>query len=261
MNIQELPPDMRRETLFQLPPKDVINYCTSSKEILEQCNDHPFLKNYVYNNFYGLDIDSIKQPTSLWDKFVLVSRLVQEVTTKHLYPSNIAYKEKNGNSTVDKILAEAISSGSPELLKILLYLVSENVRPFDRYNDVLMNTFVSLLHRASLETVRSGTDPFIRTILLYYHPQKSTFFDGVFTQSVRDNDVDMFNKSLVYVSDMFHGYHAADIFNRPQMLAVINDYISLLSQHQVRLSDITEESIRSNPKIAAVAPYYANLRA
>ena len=78
MNITDLPPDAMRETLFHLPPDDVINYCTSSRDILEQCNDYPFLRNYVYNN-YGLEIDSVKIPGSAWDKFVFVNNLVKRL--------------------------------------------------------------------------------------------------------------------------------------------------------------------------------------
>lgn len=176
MNITDLPPDAMRETLFHLPPDDVINYCTSSKDILEQCNDYPFLKNYVYNN-YGLEIDSIKINGSSWDKFVLINNLFDQMNSltnssfildDRRFYSHEFYVTGYISPQLDKILASAMSTENPKLLSELLRIFSlkefgsvpavfqaHNFSTYDVMNHLLMNTYLTALSRTTLERVKA----------------------------------------------------------------------------------------------------------
>jgi len=76
-----VPHDITREFLFHLPPKDMIKYCMTHKEKLALCSDQPFLNNYVYNNFDGLDFSKLSYPGTDWEKFLLIDGLNRKILT------------------------------------------------------------------------------------------------------------------------------------------------------------------------------------
>lgn len=79
MDLPVLPHDMTREILFKLPPDAMINYCITHKEKLALCNDNAFLTNFVYNNYDGLDFNSIEYSGTNWDKFLFIENLINRM--------------------------------------------------------------------------------------------------------------------------------------------------------------------------------------
>lgn len=69
---------MTTQVLGQLDPESVISYCTSAKETLEMCKNDQFLIPFVKQN-YGVDIRTMKEPETSWDKFLFVSSIERKL--------------------------------------------------------------------------------------------------------------------------------------------------------------------------------------
>lgn len=170
MNITDLPPDATREYLFHLDPNSFINHCTSNAETFKLCSDHYFLKNYVYNNFDGLNIDGLTYPRSNWDKLLFINRVVQD--GKNWKGFDISadmrpiYRQTNesrfvNSKSLDRILVSAISSGSIKLLELTLNSFEKLIRSTEarvsNYGFLLTAAYAEAINRTSLEKVKASS--------------------------------------------------------------------------------------------------------
>lgn len=300
MNITDLPPDAMRETLFHLPPKDVITYCTTNKDILAQCDDYPFLRNYMSNNFGGLNIDSIKINGSPWDKFVFVNNLIKRLRSwdrRDLILDKARYlddqDEKGYRSpTVDAILLTTVSMNNPELLSVLLEILagedgilgvrlapgvlqneavayhfqsSAGSEAHYRYNHILMNTFLAIIRRISLEEVRNESDPMLQTILRYYMPDIDFFLVfGIFHDTIKNRDVDMFNKLLTYKPFVYRNdIDVVEESGNENMIVSVYAYSATYQTYGMGYPDarISLLLVPGNPTLINILAEYNKLRA